>query len=186
MTTWHYVKSGAIRDEQIGPIDTETLARRIEAGEITPETMICSPEKTGSQWVQMRVFDKLVIIFERGRDARADAKRAAKEAKAQEKALARRAKQEQTLARRERAAEAMAARQIQPRVPRPAPQLLPAEQPAAPMFVAAAPAPQVHQSTTVNVRVGRPFNHLLHFVLSVVTCGAWLPIWILCRLFYRG
>jgi DNA-directed RNA polymerase subunit RPC12/RpoP/ribosomal protein L40E len=24
-----------------------------------------------------------------------------------------------------------------------------------------------------------PFNHLLHFVLTVITCGAWFPVWII-------
>src|SRR5438309_8069200 len=29
----------------------------------------------------------------------------------------------------------------------------------------------------------RPFNHLLHLVLSVVTAGFWVPVWILLYLF---
>lgn len=181
MTTWHYIKQGAIRDEQIGPIDTSTLAKRIERGEIKPETLISSQEKTQGQFVPMRMFEKLALIYEQGREAREEARRAEKDKRAAEKAEA---KRERALAKRERTQAKL----------RPAPQVLPAQAPAqapapmpAPMFAApAAPAPAISQSTTVNVRLGRPFNHLLHFFLTVVTCGAWLPIWILCRLFYRG
>lgn len=41
----------------------------------------------------------------------------------------------------------------------------------------------VRQSTQVNVHVKAPFNHGLHLVLDLLTCGLWLPIhflaWIL-------
>jgi len=29
------------------------------------------------------------------------------------------------------------------------------------------------------------FPHLMHFVLTVLTCGFWLPIWMLCWMFGR-
>jgi predicted RNA-binding Zn-ribbon protein involved in translation (DUF1610 family) len=31
----------------------------------------------------------------------------------------------------------------------------------------------------------RPFNHGLHFLLTVLTCGAWLPIWIIAYIFHQ-
>ncbi len=96
MTTWHYNKQGAIRDEQVGPIDTETLARRIERGEIKPDTLIASGEKTGGKWVPMRAFAKLVVIYERGVETREAAKA---EAKAEKQALKVLAKQEKARAR---------------------------------------------------------------------------------------
>ncbi len=34
------------------------------------------------------------------------------------------------------------------------------------------------QQTMVNVKA--PFNHGIHIVLSLVTCGIWVPVWILC------
>ena len=37
----------------------------------------------------------------------------------------------------------------------------------------------VNQSTYVDVR-GAGFNHGLHIVLDIITCGAWIPIHILC------
>ena len=36
--------------------------------------------------------------------------------------------------------------------------------------------------TVINLR-GGGFPHLLHFVLTLLTLGLWLPIWILHRLF---
>lgn len=47
---------------------------------------------------------------------------------------------------------------------------------------AAAPPPvvmplvQVNQGVQVNVRSG--MNHGLHALLTLLTCGAWLPVWI--------
>lgn len=41
------------------------------------------------------------------------------------------------------------------------------------------PPPQVHftaQQTMVNARRG--VNHPLHLVLSIVTCGLWIPVWL--------
>lgn len=35
----------------------------------------------------------------------------------------------------------------------------------------------VHQTTVVQQR--RDFPHILHLVLTIITCGAWLPIWII-------
>ncbi len=37
----------------------------------------------------------------------------------------------------------------------------------------------LQQATYVNIR-GPGFNHGLHFVLDLITCGAWLPIHLLC------
>jgi len=179
MTTWTYIKRGAIRDEEVGPIDTEMLARRIEKGEIKPDTPIASPEKTQGQFVEMRRFAKLAIIYEQGREAREEAKQQQKAERAAQKAET---KRERALAKRERK------KRPEPReVGPPAPQVLPAEQPMPAPMPAYAPQPQpqaIQQSTTVNVKVGRGFNHLLHLGLTVVTCGAWLPIWIICWLIH--
>lgn len=38
----------------------------------------------------------------------------------------------------------------------------------------------VRQSTQVNVHVKAPFNHVLHLVLDVLTCGMWIPVHLLC------
>lgn len=38
-------------------------------------------------------------------------------------------------------------------------------------------------STTVVVRDGRGFPHGLHLLLTLCTCGLWLPIWIVLALF---
>jgi hypothetical protein len=66
MSDWHYRKSGAIRDETVGPIDTETLAKRIRSGDITPRTAVSSPQKTGGKWVAVAAFPKLVEIHSEG------------------------------------------------------------------------------------------------------------------------
>ena len=39
----------------------------------------------------------------------------------------------------------------------------------------------VHCGALTTVAVKRP-NHILHAVLSVVTCGLWLPVWALAGL----
>ena len=36
---------------------------------------------------------------------------------------------------------------------------------------------------TINNGGGGGFPHLLHLVLTVLTCGLWLPVWIIHRLF---
>lgn len=39
-------------------------------------------------------------------------------------------------------------------------------------------------STTVVVQVaGRDFPHLLHLILTICTCGFWLPVWVLHYIF---
>jgi predicted RNA-binding Zn-ribbon protein involved in translation (DUF1610 family) len=42
-----------------------------------------------------------------------------------------------------------------------------------------APSQSVHQTTVVKVTTNRHFPHLMHFILTVVTCGIWLPVWII-------
>ena len=49
--------------------------------------------------------------------------------------------------------------------------------------VGAAAAAHVTQHTTVVVKTHRTFPHVLHLVLTVITCGVWLPVWILHYLF---
>ena len=48
-----------------------------------------------------------------------------------------------------------------------------------PMLVAPAPAPSV----AVAVSAGGGTNHALHLTLTLLTCGLWLPIWILVAIF---
>lgn len=115
MSDWYYRKSGAIRDETIGPIDTDTLARRLQRGEISPETLVSSPEKTSSKWVTIAAFPKLVEIHAEGVRARVrererliEAKREAKLAAKQERALA---KQEKAVAKVEKQRQKTLARQ---------------------------------------------------------------------------
>ena len=38
-------------------------------------------------------------------------------------------------------------------------------------------------TTTARVTKGRPVNHLLHVVLSFLTLGFWIPVWILIAAF---
>ncbi len=47
---------------------------------------------------------------------------------------------------------------------------------------ASVPAPAV----AVAVSTGGGTNHALHAVLAVLSCGLWLPIWILCAVFSTG
>jgi hypothetical protein len=63
-----------------------------------------------------------------------------------------------------------------------APMPAPAYQAPAPAYQA--PPPGVAVAVAVNGGGGGP-NHLLHFVLTVLTAGLWLPIWILVAIFGR-
>lgn len=156
MTSWHYMRKGLVRDEQIGPVDTNTLADRIRAGTIGPDTPICSAEKTHGRWVPMRTFEPLLRIHAEGeqarqqqvdreREAKAEAKRAERESRALARADSARAK----LAR---------ARAQSQRVPK----LLPAEVPAERYAAPAAPAPVQYLqapapgASIVNVTVNTP------------------------------
>jgi hypothetical protein len=38
-------------------------------------------------------------------------------------------------------------------------------------------------ATQAVVETGRPVNHLLHLLVSVLVCGAWLPVWVLVTAF---
>jgi predicted RNA-binding Zn-ribbon protein involved in translation (DUF1610 family) len=49
-----------------------------------------------------------------------------------------------------------------------------------PQFIPTPPTPVVVQASQQVIIQRRGCNHLLHFVLTVLTCGAWLPIWIIC------
>jgi hypothetical protein len=55
-------------------------------------------------------------------------------------------------------------------------------------FVPTPPVPPVPVAPAVAVAVatGGGANHGLHLVLTLLTCGAWLPIWILVALFSGG
>jgi hypothetical protein len=37
--------------------------------------------------------------------------------------------------------------------------------------------------TRAIISTGEPVNHILHLLLSVFTCGLWLPIWLLIMMF---
>lgn len=39
------------------------------------------------------------------------------------------------------------------------------------------------QQQVVVINGGSRVNHLLHFALTVITCGAWLPFWVLICVF---
>ncbi len=38
----------------------------------------------------------------------------------------------------------------------------------------------------VTVNVPRPFNHALHVVLDLITCGFWIPVHILLWVLHKG
>jgi hypothetical protein len=41
------------------------------------------------------------------------------------------------------------------------------------------PAPSVNVNQSVSVHVDRPFGwHLVHLILTVLTCGLWAPVWL--------
>ena len=46
-----------------------------------------------------------------------------------------------------------------------------------------APAPAPAPSVAVAVSAGRGTNHALHLILTLLSCGLWLPIWILVAIF---
>lgn len=50
-------------------------------------------------------------------------------------------------------------------------------------FVPAAPAAPPPQAIVVAVANGGGTNHALHLVLTLFTCGLWLPIWIIAAIF---
>jgi hypothetical protein len=45
------------------------------------------------------------------------------------------------------------------------------------------PAPAPAPSVAVAVSAGRGTNHALHLILTLLSCGLWLPIWILVAIF---
>ena len=38
---------------------------------------------------------------------------------------------------------------------------------------------------SVTVNVSRPFNHGIHLLLTILTCGLWWPIWILLAILHK-
>lgn len=53
-------------------------------------------------------------------------------------------------------------------------------------FVPAAPMAPQPQAIAVAVANGGGVNHALHLVLTLFTCGLWLPIWIIAAIFGGG
>lgn len=53
-------------------------------------------------------------------------------------------------------------------------------------FVPAAPIAPAPQAIAVAVANGGGANHALHLVLTLFTCGLWLPIWIIAAIFGGG
>jgi len=53
-------------------------------------------------------------------------------------------------------------------------------------FVPAAPTASQPQAIAVAVANGGGTNHALHLVLTLFTCGLWLPIWIIAAIFGGG
>lgn len=163
MAQWHYIRSGSVRDETVGPIETGTLAERIRQGDITPETMLRSPEKTGGRWVPMRSFPPLVAIHREGEQARQEARERERAAKQEARRLAR---EERALAKRDEAQrklrqrkQLIEARDRHERESLPGAATL--EQPAAPPAPAVGAAPIYQQApqpgaSIVNVTVNSP------------------------------
>lgn len=108
MSDWYYIQKGMIRDETIGPIDTDTLAKRIRRGEITPDTIIFSPDKTNNALVKMSAFQKLVEIYVPGEQERTREAEKQREAKIEQRRLEKElAAKQKELARQERMREKM-------------------------------------------------------------------------------
>ncbi len=55
---WFYIKSGGFfsRKKRVGPITEQRLLMRIESGEIKPDTLMSSQEKTHGHWVEMKTI----------------------------------------------------------------------------------------------------------------------------------
>lgn len=102
MCDWYYLERGSIRDETVGPIDTETLAKRIRRGEIKPDTPVSSPQKTGNKWVTITAFPKLVEIHAEGERARTREREREKEAKKEERERQKQAKKEAKVAAKQK------------------------------------------------------------------------------------
>ena len=52
---WYFLKSGLFyRNKKIGPICEMELLKRIEKGEVNPDTQLFSDSKTRGHWVAMR------------------------------------------------------------------------------------------------------------------------------------
>lgn len=41
---------------------------------------------------------------------------------------------------------------------------------------------ETRTATSAIMVVGKPTNHILHLLLTVFTCGLWLPLWLLAAL----
>lgn len=51
---WFYLKPGWFRKtRRVGPITEADLLKRIEKGEISPETLLLSESKTKGRWLRM-------------------------------------------------------------------------------------------------------------------------------------
>lgn len=58
--------------------------------------------------------------------------------------------------------------------------------PAVPAVTAPPPAVPVAQAVTVNViQPSKGVNHVLHLLLTIVTAGLWLPVWIILIVTHR-
>ena len=63
---WYYLKSGWFKSTKVGPISESTFLKGIDAGDITPQTLILCESKTRGHWLRM---DKVPSAMKRWTDA---------------------------------------------------------------------------------------------------------------------
>jgi hypothetical protein len=64
---WFYIGRGGIfrRKKTIGPLSNQEVLSRIDAGEITPETLLRSQQKTRDRWVEMKTVGPAYEHYQR-------------------------------------------------------------------------------------------------------------------------
>lgn len=76
---WYYTKSGFMGSEsQEGPISEQALMQLARDGGIRIDTSICSPTRTGGEWIVAQQLAKLAALINEGNAARAQKKALAK------------------------------------------------------------------------------------------------------------
>lgn len=66
---WYYLKTGWFKSTKMGPVSESKFLGLIDAGEITPETLILCETKTRNQWVKMSTVSALQERWENSQNA---------------------------------------------------------------------------------------------------------------------
>lgn len=114
--TWYYIKTGALDDETIGPLEDEAFLAEVREGKHKPKVMVASEQHTGGQWAELQSVPVLRRAFKLGQQQRERQKELARAEKEREKAKAAEDRKREAARRAEQTEQARVRRQAEQQI----------------------------------------------------------------------